>query len=98
MKIKYISLTVFFAIIFVGYFYYQDKTKGKDKYMKYEQQARDDIKNDNKKYYHFGVVPMDEGNKLYYILYKNNVEIVNMNCVAIPGLIYYNDLILKSLN
>lgn len=97
MKIKFLILTAILVIIsFIGYSYYQSN-KDNSKYIKYEQQAQNDIKNNEKKYYHFGFVPMNKQNDLYNTLNKNGVEIINMNCVAIPELVHYNDIILKSL-
>ena len=53
MKIKYIVLTIIVvAVSFVGYSYYQSN-KNNDKYIEYEKQAQNDIKNNKKKYYHF---------------------------------------------
>lgn len=97
MKIKFLILTTTLVIIsFIGHSYYQSN-KDNGKYIKYEQQAQNDIKNNKKKYYHFGFVPMNKQNDLYNTLNKNGVEIINMNCVAIPELVHYNDIILKSL-
>jgi len=102
MKIKYIVLIVvivavsFVAVSFVGYSYYQSN-KNNDKYIEFEKQAQNDIKNNKKKYYHFGFVPMNKQNDLFATLDKNNVQIINMNCTAIPELVHYNDVILSSI-
>ena len=98
MKIKYIVLTVIVvAVSFIGYSYYQSN-KNNDKYIiEFEKQAQNDIKNNKKKYYHFGFVPMNKQNDLFATLDKNNVQIINMNCAVIPELVYYNDLILSSI-
>ncbi|WPO90915.1 hypothetical protein [Chryseobacterium sp. HR92] len=45
------------------------------------------------KYYHFGILPLSEKNKA--ILTKNNIKIINKNCIAIPELMYYNKIILE---
>ena len=55
MKIKYIVLTVIVVAVsfsFIGYSYYQSN-KNNDKYIEFEKQAQNDIKNNKKKYYHF---------------------------------------------
>ena len=97
MKIKYIVLTVIVvAVSFVGYSYYQSN-KNNDKYIEFEKQAQNDIKNNKKKYYHFDFVPMNKQNDLFATLDKNNVQIINMNCTAIPELVHYNDVILSSI-
>ena len=97
MKIKYIVLTVIIvAVSFIGYSYYQSN-KNNDKYIEFEKQAQNDIKNNKKKYYHFGFVPMNKQNDLYDVLNKNNVQIINMDCAAIPELVHYNDMILSSI-
>jgi len=97
MKIKYIVLTVIVvAVSFIGYFYYQSN-KNNDKYIEFEKQAQNDIKNNKKKYYHFGFVPMNKQNDLFATLDKNNVQIINMDCAAIPELVHYNDVILSSI-
>ena len=101
MKIKYIVLTVIvvavsFSFSFIGYSYYQSN-KNNDKYIEFEKQAQNDIKNNKKKYYHFGFVPMNKQNDLFATLDKNNVQIINMNCTAIPELVHYNDVILSSI-
>ena len=70
MKIKYIVLTVIVvAVSFIGYSYYQSN-KNNDKYIEFEKQAQNDIKNNKKKYYHFGFVPMNKQNDLYDVLEK----------------------------
>ena len=33
----------------------------------------------------------------YYQSNKNNVQIINMDCAAIPELVHYNDVILSSI-
>ena len=97
MKIKYIVLTVIVvAVSFIGYSYYQSN-KNNDKYIEFEKQAQNDIKNNKKKYYHFGFVPMNNQNDLFATLDKNNVQIINMDCAAIPELVHYNDMILSSI-
>ena len=98
MKIKYIVLTVIVvAVSFVGYSYYQSNKNNNKYIIEFEKQAQNDIKNNKKKYYHFGFVPMNKQNDLFATLDKNNVQIINMNCVAIPELVHYNDLILSSI-
>ena len=98
MKIKYIVLTVIVvAVSFVGCYSYYQSNKNNDKYIEYEKQAQNDIKNNKKKYYHFGFVPMNKQNDLFATLDKNNVQIINMNCAAIPELVHYNDVILSSI-
>ena len=98
MKIKYIVLTVIVvAVAFVGCYSYYQSNKNNDKYIEYEKQAQNDIKNNKKKYYHFGFVPMNKQNDLFATLDKNNVQIINMNCAAIPELVHYNDVILSSI-
>ena len=70
MKIKYIVLTVIVvAVSFIGYSYYQSN-KNNNKYIEFEKQAQNDIKNNKKKYYHFGFVPMNKQNDLYDVLEK----------------------------
>lgn len=97
MKIKFFVLTIIIVIFsFINISCYQSNEKD-DRYIKYEQQAENDIKNNEKKYYHFGFVPMNKQNDLYNTLNKNGVEIINMNCVTIPELVHYNDVVLKSL-
>lgn len=98
MKIKYIVLIVIVvAVSFIGYSYYQSN-KNNDKYIiEFEKQAQNDIKNNKKKYYHFGFVPMNKQNDLYDVLNKNNVQIINMDCAAIPELVHYNNVILNSI-
>ena len=97
MKIKYIVLIVIVvAVSFIGYSYYQSN-KNNDKYIEYEKQAQNDIKNNKKKYYHFGFVPINKQNDLYDVLDKNNVQIINMHCAVIPELVHYNDVILSSI-
>ena len=97
MNIKYIVLTVIIvAVSFIGYSYYQSN-KNNDKYIEFEKQAQNDIKNNKKKYYHFGFVSMNKQNNLFATLDKNNVQIINMNCAAIPELVHYNDVILSSI-
>ena len=97
MKIKYIVLTVIVvAVSFIGYSYYQSN-KNNDKYIEFEKQAQNDIKNNKKKYYHFGFVPMNKHNDLFNTLDKNNVQNIKMNCAAIPELVHYNDVILSSI-
>ena len=97
MKIKYLVLTIIVvAVSFIGYSYYQSN-KNNDKYIEYEKQAQNDIKNNKKKYYHFGFVPMNKQNDLFATLDKNNVQIINMNCAAIPELVHYNDVIMSSI-
>ena len=97
MNIKYIVLTVIVvAVSFIGYSYYQSN-KNDDKYIEFEKQAQNDIKNNEKKYYHFGFVPMNKQNDLFATLDKNNVQIINMNCAAIPELVHYNDVIMSSI-
>ena len=98
MKIKYIVLTVIVvAVSFVGCYSYYQSNKNNDKYIEFEKQAQNDIKNNKKKYYHFGFVPMNKQNDLFATLDKNNVQIINMNCAAIPELVHYNDVILSSI-
>jgi len=45
------------------------------------------------KYYHFGILPLSEKNKATFI--KNNIQIINKNCIVIPELMYYNKIILE---
>ncbi len=98
MKIKYIVLTVIVvAVSFVGCYSYYQSNKNNDKYIEFEKQAQNDIKNNKKKYYHFGFVPMNKQNDLFATLDKNNVQIINMNCAAIPELVHYNDVILSGI-
>ena len=98
MKIKYIVLTVIVvAVSFVGCYSYYQSNKNNDKYIEFEKQAQNDIKNNKKKYYHFGFVPMNKQNDLFATLDKNNVQIINMDCAAIPELVHYNDVILSSI-
>ena len=98
MKIKYIVLTVIVvAVSFIGYSYYQSNKNNNKYIIEFEKQAQNDIKNNKKKYYHFGFVPMNKQNDLFATLDKNNVQIINMNCAVIPELVYYNDLILSSI-
>ena len=99
MKIKYIVIVltvIVVAVSFIGYSYYQSN-KNNDKYIEFEKQAQNDIKNNKKKYYHFGFVPMNKQNDLFNTLDKNNIQIINMNCAAIPELVHYNDVILSSI-
>ena len=97
MNIKYIVLiVVVVAVSFIGYSYYQSN-KNDNKYIEFEKQAQNDIKNNEKKYYHFGFVPMNKQNNLFATLDKNNVQIINMDCAAIPELVHYNDVILSSI-
>lgn len=95
MKNKYFKLGIVVIISLIGYFYYQSNND--NKYTKYEQLAQDDIKNNKKKYYHFGFIQMNKQNELFHTLNKNNVQIINMNCAAIPELVHYNDVILNSI-
>ena len=98
MKIKYIVLTVIVvAVSFIGYSYYQSNKNNNKYIIEFEKQAQNDIKNNKKKYYHFGFVPMNKQNDLYNVLDKNNVQIINMDCAAIPELVHYNDVILSSI-
>ncbi|MDR6404894.1 MULTISPECIES: hypothetical protein [Chryseobacterium] len=55
--------------------------------------ATDDYIKNKMKYYHFGALPLSEKNKA--ILAKNNIKIINKNCVAIPELMYYNKIIME---
>ena len=97
MKIKYIVLTIIVVdVSVIGYSYYQSN-KNNNKYIEFEKQAQNDIKNNKKKYYHFGFVPMNKQNDLFNTLNKNNVQIINMDCAAIPELVRYNDVILSSI-
>ena len=97
MKIKYVILTVIVvAVSFIGYSYYQSN-KNNDKYIEFEKQAQNDIKNNKKKYYRFGFVTMNKQNDLFSTLDKNNVQIINMDCAAIPELVHYHDVILSSI-
>ena len=97
MKIKYIVLTaIVVTVLFIGCSYYQSN-KNNDKYIEFEKQAQNDIKNNKKKYYHFGFVPMNKQNDLFNTLDRNNVQIINMNCAAIPELVHYNDVIMSSI-
>ena len=98
MKIKYIVLTVIVvAVSFIGYSYYQSNKNNNKYIIEFEKQAQNDIKNNKKKYYHFGFVPMNKQNDLFATLDKNNVQIINMDCAAIPELVHYNDVILSSI-
>ncbi|MDP9958610.1 hypothetical protein [Chryseobacterium lathyri] len=55
--------------------------------------ATNDYSKKRMKYYHFGTLPLSENNKA--LLAKNNIRIINKNCVAIPELMYYNKIILE---
>ncbi len=45
------------------------------------------------KYYHFGLLPLSEKTKK--LLAKNNIKIINKNCIVISELAYYNKIILE---
>ena len=94
-----IIVVIVISLVAGGYYFYNSKESHAEKelYAKYEKQAEVDIQKNQKKYYHFGFVPMNKQNELYDVLEKNNVQIINMSCAAIPELVHYNDVILKEI-
>ncbi|WP_426476703.1 hypothetical protein ACP3T3_15400 [Chryseobacterium sp. CBSDS_008] len=62
-------------------------------FLKVKRIATNDYIKKKMKYYHFGTLPLSERNKA--LLTKNNIQIINKNCIAIPELMYYNKIILE---
>jgi hypothetical protein len=62
-------------------------------FSKIKRAAIYDYNNKKMKYYHFGLLPLSEKTKKLFT--KNNIKIINKNCIVIPELACYNKIILE---
>lgn len=71
--------------------------KGRSQLLCKQQQqiAYADLKKGKAKYYNFGLLP--PGKELSTKLKSNNIKVINENCIVIPELICYNNVILKKI-
>ncbi len=93
MRNKILIITVCFLCNLVFAQKQSGNQKDDSQFSRIRKAAVQDYDKKKMKYYHFGLLPLSEKTKK--LLAKNNIKIINKNCIVIPELAYYNKIILE---